>query len=198
MSWIKDRTQRLFEAKLEPPPSGAVLLRGEDHGDQAQIRDLLEASFPGTGEALLVDRLRSDGNIVLSLIAEDGGIIAGYVAFSRLFVEGDGKPFSAVALAPLAVYEEYQQQGIATQLIRESHACLAAIGETLSVVVGEPDYYGRFGYSNKRAERFACEYQSPFLMALSFGHAPSEGRLVYPTAFSLLSEDAAHQADHRV
>jgi putative acetyltransferase len=198
LSWTKNPSQRLFEAKLEPPPSGAVFLRGEERHDQPQIRDLVEASFPGTGEALLVDRLRSDGDLVLSLVAEDGGVVTGYVAFSRLIVEGAGEPFPAVALAPLAVYEEYQQQGIATQLIREAHACLAALGETLSVVLGEPGYYGRFGYSNKRAARFESEFQSPFLMALSFGSAPSEGRLVYPAAFNLLTEDAAHQADHRV
>ena len=42
---------------------------------------------------------------------------------------------------PLAVYTEYQQQGIATRLVREGHACLAAMGETLSIVVGEPGYY---------------------------------------------------------
>ncbi len=197
MSWIKNPSERLFEAQLEPP-SGVVTLRGEELGDQGQIRDLLEASFPGTGEALLVDRLRSDGDIVLSLVGEDAGIVAGYVAFSRLTVEGDGRPFPAVALAPLAVYPEYQQQGIATQLIRESHACLAALGETLSVVVGEPGYYGRFGYSNKRAVGFECEYQSPFLMALSFGFAPTSGRLVYPAAFNVLSDDATLQADHRV
>ncbi len=197
MSWIKNPSERLFEAQLEPP-AGVVQLRGEERGDQPQIRDLLEASFPSTGEALLVDRLRSDGDIVLSLVAEDSGVVAGYVAFSRLRVRGAGAPFPAVALAPLAIYPEYQQQGIASHLLRESHACLASLGETLSVVVGEPGYYGRFGYSNRRAAQFQCEYQSPYLMALSFGWAPTEGRLVYPAAFNVLSDDAAHQAHYRV
>jgi putative acetyltransferase len=197
LSWIKNPSARLFEAQLEPP-SGVVTLREEGDGDQGQVRDLLEASFPGTGEALLVDRLRSDGDIVLSLVGEDGGVIVGYVAFSRLIVAGPYGDFPAVALAPLAVYPEYQQRGIATRLIREAHACLAALGETLSVVLGEPGYYGRFGYSNRRAARFESEYQSPYLMALSFGSAPSEGRLVYPAAFNLLVDDAALQADDRV
>jgi putative acetyltransferase len=198
LSWIKNPSERLLEATLEPPGDDVVVLRGEELRDQPQIRELLEASFPGSGEALLVDRLRSDGAIVVSLAAEDRGVVVGYVAFSRVTVEGGDEPFPAVALAPLAVYPEYQQQGIATQLIRESHACLAALGETLSVVVGEPDYYGRFGYNNRRAARFESEYQSPFLMALSFGFAPTEGRLVYPDAFRLLSDDAALQADRRV
>ena len=99
---------------------------------------------------------------MLSLVAEDAGVVVGYVAFSRLIVEGDTTRFAAVALAPLAVYPEYQQQGIATRLVREAHACLAALGETLSVVLGEPGFYGRFGYSNRRAANFESEYQSPY------------------------------------
>ena len=104
-----------------------------------------------------------------------------------------------MALAPLAVYPEYQQQGVATRLIRDGHACLAAIGETLSVVLGEPDYYGRFGYSNRRVAQFESDYQSPYLMALSFGAAPWEGRLVYPRRpLPRSADDAPLQADDRV
>lgn len=192
MTWIKP-TEKLLSAKPEPQ-IGPVIMRLEQPSDAPQIRHLLEASFPGLVEAILVDRLRSDGDIVLSLVAEDGGVAIGYVAFSRLMVEGGDAPFRAVALAPLAVYSDYQSQGVATQLVREGHACLAALGETLSVVVGEPGYYGRFGYSNRRVAGFACEYQSSYLMGLSFGAAPWEGRLVYPPAFGALAEDAPLQA----
>jgi putative acetyltransferase len=193
LSWVKPPSDRLLSQKHEIQP-GLAIMRLEEPRDAAQIRDLLEASFPGFGEAILVDRLRSDGDLDLSLVAEDQGVVIGYVAFSRLMIEDGDHPFHAVALAPLAVYPEYQQQGVATRLVREGHACLAAMGATLSVVVGEPGYYSRFGYSNRRAAHFECEYQSPYLMALSFGAAPWEGRLVYPTAFRLLSEDAAAKA----
>jgi putative acetyltransferase len=190
VSWIKSPSERLLEVTPEPQV-GTPSLREEAPADAVQIRTLLEASFPGTGEALLVDRLRSDGDLILSLAAEDAGVVVGYIAFSRLAVEGGEAPFPAVALAPLAVYPEYQKQGVATRLIQEAHACLAFLGETLSVVLGEPAYYGRFGYSNRRVARFESEYQSPYLMALSFGAAPWEGRLVYPAAFRLLADDAA-------
>lgn len=193
MTWAKPPADKLLSETPAVQP-GLAVMRLEEPRDASQVRDLLEASFPGFGEAILVDRLRSDGDIDLALVAEDQGVVVGYVAFSRLMVEGDGEPFHAVALAPLAVYPEYQEQGIATRLIREAHACLAAMGVTLSVVLGEPGYYGRFGYSNKRVARFQSEYQSPYLMALSFGAAPWEGRLVYADAFRLLSEDAAAKA----
>jgi putative acetyltransferase len=131
-------------------------------------------------------------------VAESEGFVVGHIGFSRLRIHGEGT-FEAVALAPLAVYPEYQQQGLATRLVRDAHACLAANGEALSVVLGEPDYYGRFGYSHHRAAHFRSEYQSPYLLAISFGQAPWEGRLAYPAAFAALSEDnAALQADDRI
>ncbi len=197
MSWVRQPTERLLKA--EPAvPKAVNVFRLEEPADAPQVRDLLEASFPGFGEADLVENLRCDGDMVLALVAEDDGVVVGYVGFSRLIVESDDAPFSAVALAPLAVYPEYQQQGAATRLIRDGHACLAAIGETLSVVVGEPDYYQRFGYSNRRVAQFESDYQSPYLMALSFGAAPWEGRLIYPRAFAVLAENAAIQVDDRI
>jgi putative acetyltransferase len=196
LSWSKPLSEKLLAA-LPEPAAGAAFIRGEEQRDEPQIRDLLEASFPGYGEADLVDALRAAGDLVLSLVAEDAGIVIGHIAYSRLSVVGAEGTFPAVALAPLAVYPEYQQQGVATRLVRESHACLAAMGETLSLVLGEPTYYSRFGYSHRRAAHFDSDYQSPYLMALSFGAAPWEGRLVYPTAFAALSGDAP-QADNRV
>jgi putative acetyltransferase len=175
-----------------------AFLRLESAGDAPQIRALLEASFPGHDEAALVDNLRRDGDTVLSLVAEADGLVIGHVLFSRVTVEREPGSSQALALAPLAVHPDHQRQGTGTRLVREAHACLAEMGETLSIVVGEPAYYSRFGYSHRRAARFKSQYQSPYLMALSFGAAPWEGRLLYPHAFSLLREDAPLQADDRI
>jgi putative acetyltransferase len=194
LTFVRPPSEKLLTAKPEVR-DGKAVIRLEEPGDAQGIRDLLEACFPGFGEADLVQRLRADGDIVLSLVAEDEGVVVGYIAFSRLRVEDGDGVFNAVALAPLAVYTEYQQQGISVRLVRESHTYLAYMGESLSVVLGEPTYYTRFGYSHRRAAHFTSEYQSPYLMAISFGAAPWEGRLVYPAAFSILTEDAPLQAN---
>ena len=60
-----------------------------------------------------------------------------------------GKKFPAVALAPLAVEPSFHGSGIGGALIREAHVRLKAAGEKLSVVLGEPAYYGRFGYAHR-------------------------------------------------
>ena len=167
---------------------------------RAQIRDLLEASFPGDGEAAAGGSAApATATSCSRWWPRTQGVVVGYIGFSRLMVEGSDGRFAAVALAPLAVYPEYQQQGVATRLVQEAHACLAAIGETLSVVLGEPHFYGRFGYSNRRVAHFESEYQSPYLMALSFGAAPyarPAGLSAPPSR--MLGDDAALPADDRV
>lgn len=146
---------------------------------------------------MIAIRLERAGD-AFSLVAESDNYVIGHIAFSRLSVESEEGSTPAAALAPLAVYTEYQQQGVATRLVREGHACLAAMGETLSVVLGEPGYYSRFGYSHRRAAHFTSDYQSPYLMAISFGASPWEGRLIYPPAFAALNDDAPLQAHNRV
>jgi tRNA pseudouridine(38-40) synthase len=74
-----------------------------------------------------------------------------------------------VALAPLAVEPSFQSSGIGGALIREGHVRLKEAGETLSVVLGDPAYYGRFKYSHERASGFDSVFQGEALQAHSFG-----------------------------
>lgn len=161
-------------------------LREATGEDRAEIGRLLIAAFGGNDEARLVEQLVADGNVVLELVAIHDEGFAGHVLFSRLTIDETGTEFSAVALAPVAVSPALQRTGIGTTLIEHAHTMLEQAGERLSVVLGDPAYYGRFGYSHARAAGFASDYQSPALQALAWGEAPSSGRLAYPAAFSSL------------
>ncbi|TWG97465.1 putative acetyltransferase [Mesorhizobium sp. J18] len=165
----------------------AVIIRPEEPGDEAAIARVVEAAFGNPGEALLIEALRADGDVVLSLVAERDGEIRGHILFSRLFVVKDENRIPAVALAPLAVDPDHQDEGIGTALIDEAHLRLQQKGEDLSVVLGDPDYYGKFGYTHERARDFASNYQGEALQALAWNDTPLEGQLVYPRAFSALS-----------
>lgn len=161
----------------------AVVIRPVVSGDHAAIRSLVVEAFGQPGEADLVDRLRADGDVVLELVAEREGEIRGHVVFSRL----DAGGHAAVALAPLSVAPAHQRTGLGAALVEDAHRRLAADGERLAVVLGEPDYYGRFGYRHEDAAGFDSEYQCDALQALVLGDgAPRSGRLVYARAFSAL------------
>ena len=161
-----------------------LVIRPAEPADRAGIRDVELQAFGQPAEADLVEALVAAGDVVLELVAMSEGEIVGHVLFSRLFVVQDGTRFPAVALAPLSVKPKRQDSGIGTALVERAHALLRDAGESLSVVLGEPSYYGRFGYAHERAAAFASDYQCEALQALAWGYAPATGRLVYARAFS--------------
>lgn len=160
----------------------AIAIRHAGPGDHAAIRTVETAAFPSPAEADLVEALRAAGDAVLELVAETDGRIVGHLLFSRLWVEAAGRRFAAVALAPVAVHPDRQAEGVGSALIEEAHRRLRR-RERLSVVLGEPAYYRRFGYERARAAGFDSDYQGDFLQALAWGDAPVAGRLVYAPAF---------------
>ena len=162
----------------------AFIIRPAEPKDRAAIRAMEERAFGQADEADLVERLVADGDVVLELVAERDGDVRGHVLFSRLRVVREGHDVPAVALAPVAVHPKHQREGIGTELVREGHLRLMAEHETLCVVLGDPAYYGRFGYTHERAAAFESEYQCDALQAIAFEpDAPADGRLVYPRAF---------------
>lgn len=163
-----------------------VVVRVAIEDDRGAIREIESKAFGGTGEAVLVDALVASHDVVLELVATRDDIVVGHVMFSRIHVVTlDGEDFPGVALAPAAVEPALQGKGVGRALITAAHDLLAAKGERLSVVLGDPGYYGRFGYTHERAAGFESSYQCEALQAVAFGDAPATGKLVYADAFQL-------------
>jgi putative acetyltransferase len=164
-----------------------MAIRAATPRDREAIRLVEEHAFGQQAEAGLVDALVGEGDAVLELVAEEEGQVVGHILFSRLHVQDGARTFPAVALTPLAVEPSFHGTGIGGALVREAHVRLKAAGEKLSIVLGDPSYYGRFGYDHARAAGFESEYQGEALQALAWGEAPTHGRLVYAPAFSALA-----------
>jgi putative acetyltransferase len=152
----------------------------------AAVRAIVEEAFGQPGEADLIEALRADGDLVLSLLAVIGRPI-GHVAFSRLTLPGS--TVRACALAPLAVLPAFQRQGIGTGLVRDGLHRLSRSGEDLVLVLGEPAYYGRFGFTVEAAEGLRTPYDGPYLQALALTDAGRAvlGPVRYARAFSRLA-----------
>ncbi len=146
----------------------SIAIRPATGGDVAAIDALLRRAFPAEDEARLVQRLCIDGDMVLTLVADDeeSGALAGMIAFSRMDVAIAGKPIAAVALAPLAVEAAWRKQGVGEALVQAGIAQLADAGGVLAFVLGDPAYYGRFGFAAEWARGFASPYAGDYLMAL--------------------------------
>jgi putative acetyltransferase len=159
----------------------------EAETDRAAVRAIQEAAFGARAEADLVDALRRDGDLVLSLVARADGGPVGHVAFSRLAMPETGA--RGVALAPLAVKPSFQRQGIGAALVREALATLASAGEDVVLVLGDPAYYGRFGFAAAAAQALRTPYDGPYLQALALSDAgrAARGRVRYAAAFAELA-----------
>ncbi|ARS26178.1 GNAT family N-acetyltransferase [Sphingomonas sp. KC8] len=161
-----------------------LFIRPETAVDSAAIARLLESAFPADDEARLVDRLRADGDLTISLVAELAGNIVGHVALSPMTA-----PFRALGLAPVAVDEDYRRRGIAARLIELSLEQARQDGWAAVFVLGDPAYYTRFGFSVADAAGFACAYAGPHMMVLALdsrGLPVRAGDIAYAPAFAAL------------
>lgn len=158
-------------------------IRDEPAADRAAIRRVIEAAFGRPDEANLVDRLRADGDTVMSLIAAEDGEIVGHVLFSRM-----AAPFRALGMAPVSVVPERQRMGIGSRLIRTGIERAAREGWQAVFVMGDPEYYRRFGFDAALARGFTSPYAGPYLMVLALdGALPVKtGRIDYAPAFARL------------
>jgi putative acetyltransferase len=164
-----------------------LIIRPERATDAPAIRALHSAAFGGATEADLVDALRNDGLVVLSLVAEEDGRIVGHVLYSRLAIEMGAALIPALALAPLAVAPARQRNDIGTRLVQEAHRLLAAQAEEMVFVVGDPGYYDRFGFSVAAAVPFETPYDGAYVMALALNPSAAKGgAVVYPPPFAHL------------
>ena len=162
-------------------------IRPETADDAEAIRNVNLAAFPTAQEADLVRQLREGSDAGISLVAEDDGTIVGHVMLSRMKVEGDGRPFRALGLGPVAVDPDRQRQGIGAALIEEALRRAQDGGEDMVFLLGEPDYYRRFGFSAQAAAPFASPYAGPYFMARAFVPLPRSGSAAYAPAFDNLS-----------
>lgn len=164
-------------------------IRVEDAADWAAIYAIYEAAFGQRVEAELVQHLHEGGDLILSLTAYgDGGAPTGHVAFSHLAIH-DSAHVKGCVLAPLAVVPAFRKQGVGSNLVRNGLDRLRAGGYDLVAVLGDPNYYARFGFTTRLASRLKTPYDGPYLQALALsgkGQA-AHGPVSYARAFAELT-----------
>ncbi len=112
--------------------------------DVAAIEKLYPDAFPDEDLLPLVRALLGEESGVLSLVAIAGGGLVGHVAFTTCGISGRDE--RVALLGPLAVAPDRQRQGIGGALLRAGLRRLAEAGAARVYVLGDPAYYGRFGF----------------------------------------------------
>jgi putative acetyltransferase len=174
----------------------AWTIRPELPIDLDYIHELHRQAFTGSIEAELVDAIRSGPDFIpeLSLVAvtADGSVL-GHIMLSRIGLQPDDGTESQIdvlALAPLAVLPPHQGRGIGAALMREALAMADEREEPMTIVLGLPAFYGRFGFVPAEDLGITGPYEDAgdaFQVRPRPGIDPSElptGTAVYPSTFS--------------
>jgi putative acetyltransferase len=159
------------------------MIRHARPADRPAIEAVLTAAFGRPDEAALVTRLRADEDAMFELVAEEDGEIVGHIVFSRLWADR----FELYgALAPLAVRPDRQGQGLGSRLVRTGLENAREFGCFGVLVLGDPAYYSRFGFSAAAAQDVEAPYRGlPAFQALALEDDAFAGAMsvAYPDAF---------------
>ncbi len=133
-------------------------IRFEQPNDIEQIKNVYLIAFETDTEANIVDALRNARVELISLVAEKNVEIIGHILFSPVTLDGDTK---IIGLAPMAVLPNWQRKGVGSKLINEEMKACQKAGYEAVVVLGDPDYYLRFGFEPSVNFRIKSEYDVP-------------------------------------
>ncbi|WP_271898214.1 GNAT family N-acetyltransferase [Candidatus Phyllobacterium onerii] len=149
-----------IEQNLHPDGSQAFIIRNETALDERAREALLDRAM-GEGrrrkssEKLRRGRLPSEG---LAFVARGiNGALLGTVRLWDIQAGHDaaGKPVRALLLGPLAVEPSLKGKGIGVALMRHATAEAARLGHGAVILVGDPEYYERFGFSGTKTTDLA-------------------------------------------
>ena len=162
-----------------------VCIREEEIGDHTDIGRITTTAFlanpysQGT-EAAIIARLRASGALTLSLVAEYAGEIIGHIAFSPVVLPTSVNWYG---LGPIAVAPDWQRKGIGTALVRHGLRQLRSRQAAGCILVGDPDFYQRFGFQNFPDLKHEG-VPSQFVLALSWQEHLPGGYVQFHKAFA--------------
>ena len=127
-----------------------MIIRNEIEADVEVISEILLAAFEHEPhsqqtEPFIVKALRVAQALTISLVAEVDGKVVGHIAFSPITISDGTRNWYGIG--PLAVLPGHQKQGIGKALMHEGLSRLKTLGAQGCVLVGDPEYYQRFGFS---------------------------------------------------
>jgi putative acetyltransferase len=187
--------------------------RPERPADVDAIRELVRLAFTGHPysrgtEPLIIDALRDDDALELSLVAEVDGTVVAHIAFSSAAIGDSSSGWFVVG--PVAVHPNHQGKGIGRRLIEAGLDIMRSREARGCVLVGDPDLYARFGF--RRCPQVTWPgVPDEYVLCLPFGDEEPVGDIAYHPAFDttarlaltpLTLEDAprlfAYRSDPRV
>ena len=162
-----------------------MIIRKETDADIEAITEVTIAAFKtlpisNQTEQFIINALRAAGALTLSLVAEIEGQIVGHIAFSPVKITDGAKNW--YGLGPVSVLPKYQKKGIGKSLINEGMSLLKELGGQGCALVGDPNYYERFGFRNY-SELFHEGVPQEVFLTLPFTEKVPQGTVIFDEGF---------------
>jgi putative acetyltransferase len=162
-----------------------IVIRNETQSDVCAITEVTIAAFKtleisNHTEQFIIEAIRAAKALTVSLVAEMDGRVIGHIAFSPVTIS-DGTS-NWYGLGPVSVLPVYQRQGIGKALIQEGLSRLKGMNAQGCCLVGHPDYYRKFGFTNMSGLVHAGVPQAVFFALPFDGHTP-QGNVAFHEGF---------------
>ena len=162
-----------------------MIIRKETESDIKAISDVTIAAFKNhpishQTEHFIIDALRATNALTVSMVAEIDGRVVGHIAFSPVSLSDGSENW--YGLGPISVLPECQKQGIGKSLIYEGLKHLKMLEAKGCILVGDPNYYERFGFKSLLELTHEGVPQKNVL-ALPFGGNKAKGVVMFHESF---------------
>lgn len=162
-----------------------MIIRKETDADSEEISQVTIAAFKtlpisNHTEQFIINALRAAGVLTASLVAEIDSRIVGHIAFSPVTIS-DGT-IGWYGLGPISVLPEYHKQGIGKSLMNNGLSILKELKAKGCALVGDPNYYNRFGFRNY-PELIHEGIPQEFFLALPLSDETPQGIVMFHEAF---------------
>jgi len=186
VSYSRTAIAKALNANPRGHPQLNITIRKEEPHDIEAIYSVTAAAFlnaPHTdhNEQYIVNALRVSGALSVSLVAEYQGEVIGHIALSPVTIS-DSTP-DWYGLGPISVMPNWQRQGIGSKLMNEAIQQLRNLNAQGCVLLGEPSYYGRFGFLPIDGLSLAGVPPEYFQARVLHG-VPPQGSVCYHPSFS--------------
>lgn len=165
-------------------------IREEEPGDINALDRVHHAAFKRDSEGDLVRRLRAEDRLIISLVATVSEHPVGHIVFSPVEPRIEASAAEPLGLGPVGVDPEHERRGIASRLVQAGLEAAEQRGTPYIAVLGDPAFYGRFGFRPAAELGVEGEFNGGHafrLLVPTGGTAPEKGSVIrYAPAFRAL------------
>jgi putative acetyltransferase len=162
-------------------PEQSVIRQADLAIESGAITGLLDAAFsPSDCESSIIREVIARGEKHHAWVIERENVPVAFVLYTEAMRGGESIGYH---LAPVAVHPDHQGRGLGSELIRRTLETEPLVSSAI-FVLGDPAFYGRFGFS--RVTSALCHYdeENRYFRALRWDDSVEPFVIGYPASFA--------------